>query len=90
MKMLRDILSAEFSPGSHLLNLLRILHCETKKSDKCIPGKILSPEIFKVLLSILYTDAKKVLKTSKIAKSEHKLVIFLGSFAFPFIDLRSL
>ena len=68
MKMLRDILSTEFSPGSHLLSLLRILHCETKKSDKCIPGKILSPETFKVLLSILYTDAKKIVKNLKDCK----------------------
>ena len=40
-----------------------------------------------------FTDSKKKsLKASHIEKSEHKLVLlydlFLGTFAFPFIDLR--
>ena len=57
--MLGDIPSTEFVPELHLLNSLRILHCETKISDQYTPGKKLSLETLKNSLSILYTDAEK-------------------------------
>ena len=45
------------------IDLLKILHCKTKISDKNIPGKIFLPETFNDPLSFLYTDAKKFVKS---------------------------
>ena len=40
INLLGDIPSTQFAPDLHLLNSLRISHCETKISDKYISGKI--------------------------------------------------
>ena len=66
INMLGDIPSNEFVPDLHLLNLLKTLHCETRISDKYLPGKLLSLGTLTGSLSISYADAKNSLKPHRL------------------------
>ena len=59
INLIGDIPSTELVSDLHLLNSLRISNCQTKISDKHIPGKTLSLGTFNGPLIILYTDARK-------------------------------